>query len=238
MNRDEKIARRRRIVRIASLAVFLGIIGLVTYLVYPYAKEMNTASGREQIVAMFDKFDTFWSVVIFILIQAVQVIIAVIPPIQIVGGMMFGWLFGAVFSFTGIMLGTFIIFMLVRFLGRPLVEAFVGSKHLERFKFLQDEEKLIRVLIVLYVIPGIPKDVLSYIVPLTKVDKKDFFMYVMPFRIPAVLLSTVFGQSIISGSYVLAFVLVGVFILIAVLGFIFRDRIIAGFRSRKRKSDQ
>ena len=237
MNREEKVARRRWIVRIVSLAVFLGLIGLVTVLVYPYAKDMGTASGRERMIEMFDRFDTFRSVVIFILIQAVQVIIAVIPPIQIVGGMMFGWLFGAIFSFTGIMIGTFVIFMLVRTLGRPLVEAFVDKKHLERFKFLQDEEKLIRVLIVLYVIPGVPKDVLSYIVPLTKVDKRDFFMYVMPFRIPAVLLSTVFGHSMISGSYVLTFVLVGVFILIAVLGVIFREKIISGFRSRKHKSE-
>ena len=237
MDREQKTARRRRIVRIASLAVFLGLIAFVTVLVYPYIKDMKSASGREKIIEMFDSFDTFTSVIVFILVQAVQVIIAIIPPIQIVGGMMFGWLFGAVFSFTGIMLGTFIIFILVRFLGRPLVEAFVDSKHFEKFKFLQDEEKLIRILIILYIIPGVPKDVISYIVPLTKVDKRDFFLYVMPFRIPAVLMSTVFGHSLITGSYVLAFVLVGVFILIAILGFIFRDKIIAGFRSRKHHSE-
>jgi len=233
MDREQKKARRRWIVRIASLVIFFGLVTFVTILVFPYAKEMKTESGREQIIEMFNKFDTFWSVVIFILIQAVQVIIAIIPPIQIVGGMMFGWLFGALFSFAGIMLGTFVIFMLVRFLGRPLVEAFVNDKHLERFSFLNDEEKLLRVLIILYVIPGVPKDVLSYIVPLTKVDKRDFFMYVMPFRIPAVLLSTVFGQSVISGSYVLAFVLIGVFVVIGILGIIFREKIISGFRSRK-----
>ena len=237
MDREQKTARRRRIVRIASLAIFLGLIAFVTVLVYPYIKDMKSASGREKIIEMFDSFDTFTSVIVFILVQAVQVIIAIIPPIQIVGGMMFGWLFGAIFSFTGIMLGTFIIFILVRFLGRPLVEAFVDSKHFEKFKFLQDEEKLIRILIILYIIPGVPKDVISYIVPLTKVDKRDFFLYVMPFRIPAVLMSTVFGHSLITGSYVLAFVLVGVFILIAILGFIFRDKIIAGFRSRKHHSE-
>ena len=237
MDKEQKTARIRRIVRIASLFVFLGLIAFVTVLVYPYVKDMKSASGREKIIEMFDSFDTITSIIVFILVQAVQVIIAIIPPIQIVGGMMFGWLFGAVFSFAGIMLGTFIIFMLVRFLGRPLVEAFVDNKHLEKFGFLHDEEKLIRVLIILYIIPGVPKDVLSYIVPLTKVDKRDFFLYVMPFRIPAVLMSTVFGHSLMTGSYVVAFVLVGVFIIIAVLGIIFRERIISGFRSRKHKSE-
>lgn len=233
MDREAKVMRRRWIVRVVSLALFLGLIVFVTVLVFPYVKDMKSASGREKIKEMFERFDTFWSILLFIVIQAVQVIIAVIPPIQIVGGMMFGWLFGALFSFAGIMLGTFVIFMLVRFLGRPLVEAFVDSKHLERFKFLHDEEKLIRVLIILYIIPGVPKDVLSYIVPLTKVDNRDFFMFVMPFRLPAVIMSTVFGQSVMTGSYVLAFVMVGIFIILAVIGFVFREKIIESFRSRK-----
>ena len=237
MDKNQKIEKRRKIVRIASIGVFLMIAALVTILVYPYAKEMDTESGREELLEMFEKFDTFWSVIIFIGIQALQVVIAIIPPIQIVGGMMFGWFFGAIFSFAGITLGTFIIFMLVRLIGRPIVEAFVDSKNLEKFSFLQDEDKLVGILIILYVIPGVPKDVLSYIVPLTKVSRRDFFLYVMPFRIPAVVLSTVFGQSVVTGSYVLAFILIGVFILIAVLGIIFRKKIFDRFENRKRKDD-
>ena len=70
MDRNQKIEKRRKIVRIASIGVFLMIAALVTILVYPYAKDMGTASGRERMIEMFDRFDTFRSVVIFILIQS------------------------------------------------------------------------------------------------------------------------------------------------------------------------
>lgn len=235
MDKEQKKNRRRKIVRYISLALFIIIISCITIKIYPYVKglDFKKPEDREKLLAIFDRFDTFWSIIVFILLQAVQVVIAVIPPIQIVGGMMFGWFFGAIFSFAGIMLGTLVIFVLVRFLGRPIVETFVSNKHLEKFGFLNNEEKLIKVLIVLYVIPGVPKDILSYIVPLTKIKRRDFFMYVMPFRIPAVLLSTLFGQSVMTGSYVLMIVLICVFVLIALLGFLFRDKIIAGVKTHK-----
>ncbi len=237
MDREQRKNRRRKIVRYISLAVFLLIITLLTVKAYPYVKglDFRNEEDREKLLSLFDRFDTFWSIIVFVLLQALQVVIAIIPPIQIVGGMMFGWFFGAIFSFAGVMLGTFVIFLLVRFLGRPIVEAFVSDKHLEKFAFLNDEDKLIRILIVLYVIPGVPKDVLSYIVPLTKIKRRDFFMYVMPFRIPAVLLSALFGQSLMSGSYVLMIVLICVFVLIAVLGFVFREKIITGLKTRKKE---
>ncbi len=237
MDREQRKNRRRKIVRYISLAVFLLVITLLTVKAYPYVKglDFRNEEDREKLLSLFDRFDTFWSIIVFVLLQALQVVIAIIPPIQIVGGMMFGWFFGAIFSFAGVMLGTFVIFLLVRFLGRPIVEAFVSDKHLEKFAFLNDEDKLIRILIVLYVIPGVPKDVLSYIVPLTKINRRDFFMYVMPFRIPAVLLSALFGQSLMSGSYVLMIVLICVFVLIAVLGFVFREKIITGLKTRKKE---
>lgn len=237
MDREQRKNRRRKIVRYISLTVFLLIITLLTVKAYPYVKglDFRNEEDREKLLSLFDRFDTFWSIIVFVLLQALQVVIAIIPPIQIVGGMMFGWFFGAIFSFAGVMLGTFVIFLLVRFLGRPIVEAFVSDKHLEKFAFLNDEDKLIRILIVLYVIPGVPKDVLSYIVPLTKIKRRDFFMYVMPFRIPAVLLSALFGQSLMSGSYVLMIVLICVFVLIAVLGFVFREKIITGLKTRKKE---
>ena len=53
MDREQKKARRRWIVRIASLVIFFGLVTFVTILVFPYAKEMKTESGREQIISPF-----------------------------------------------------------------------------------------------------------------------------------------------------------------------------------------
>ena len=132
------------------------------------------------------------------------------------------------------MLGTFIIFMLVSRFGRPLVEAFVDEKHLKKYKFLQDEHKLIRVLVIIYLIPGLPKDIISYIVPLTKVKRRDFFLYVMPCRLPAVLMSTVMGSNAVDGNFKVVIALVCVAMALGIFGFFFKDTIVEKLKKYKR----
>lgn len=222
------------IVRLVSLCVLLGLIVLAAVLCIPFINDLRSERGLEALKDRLESYSGAWGIVVFTLIQALQVMIAVVPPIQIVGGLLFGWFYGFLLSFAGILLGTFVIFVMVKKLGRPLVEALVDEKNLKRFKFLQDEKKLISVLMILYLIPGVPKDVLSYIVPLTKVRKREFFLYVMPCRIPAVLMSTVLGSNVSSGNFVAAAVVTGLAVVIAVLGLIFRDRIVDRLSKNKK----
>ena len=172
---------------------------------------------------------------IFTAIQAVQVIIAIVPPIQIVGGLLFGWFFGAILSFAGVLLGSLVIFLLVKKIGTPVVEAFVDEKQIKKFKFLQDERKLTGILIVLYLIPGIPKDVLTYIVPLTKISTRDFFMYVMPCRLPAIVMSTVLGSNVGSGNFKIAVGIIAAFMVIGIIGFFFKDTILNKIKQHKKQ---
>ena len=123
---------------------------------------------------------------------------------------------------------------IVKRLGKPLVEAVIGEKHIRRFGFLEDEHKLIIILIILYIIPGVPKDVITYLVPLTDIKLRDFLLYVIPFRLPAILLTTALGSNLTKGNYTAAIVIVGAIVVIAVLGFIFRDRILSALDKRKK----
>ncbi|MBQ8108418.1 MAG: TVP38/TMEM64 family protein, partial [Ruminococcus sp.] len=178
-----------------------------------------------------------WGAVVFVLIQALQVVIAVIPPIQIVGGLLFGWLAGGLLSFGGTVLGTLCIFVLVKRFGRPLVEAFVDEEHLKKYKFLQDEKKLTAILMILYLIPGIPKDVISYIVPLTPIRRREFFMYVMPCRLPAIIMSTVLGSNVGSGNLKVVVGMVVAAVVIGLLGYLFKEPLLEKLnRHKKTKS--
>ena len=106
-------------------------------------------------------------------------------------------------------------------------------KKLKKFKFLQDEKKLTGILIILYLIPGVPKDVITYIVPLTKVTKKDFFLYVMPFRLPAIMMSTILGTNFGKGNYMAAIVIMCVCVAIGVAGYFLKDPVVNKLKSRK-----
>ncbi len=122
--------------------------------------------------------------------------------------------------------------MVSRF-GRPLVEAFVDEKVMKKFKFLQDEKGLIKVLVILYLIPGIPKDVISYLVPLTPVKRRDFFLYVMPCRLPAILMSTLLGSNAIDGNIVPVICLIGAAAVLGIAGFFLKDTVVEKLKNRK-----
>lgn len=225
----------RKKVQIISLVVFLLVLAIATWVTLPLINILRTQEGMEEIKETLEGYSGIVGVLVFTFIQALQVIVAIVPPIQIVGGLLFGWFFGAILSFVGVVIGSVIIFMLVKKIGTPIVEAFVDEKQLKKFKFLQDERKLTGILMVLYIIPGIPKDVLTYIVPLTKVSKKDFFMYVMPCRLPAIIMSTVLGSNVGSGNFKIVIGIVAVFMIIGIVGLFFKDNILNKIKQHKKK---
>ena len=129
---------------------------------------------------------------VFVLIQICQIVVAFIPgePIEIISGMLFGSMMGFFLCMIGIVIGTVLVFYLVRWLGEPLVSAFVNSEKLKKYKILNDEKRLESLVFILFLIPGTPKDVLTYLVPLTKIRPKKYFVYSSIARIPSVIVIT------------------------------------------------
>ena len=242
----EQLAKReaiRKKLRIVGAVFFLAAIAGMTYLVLPFLRNVGQDGYLEKVQQTIGEYGSVGGPVVFVSIQALQVVVAVIPPVQVVGGLLYGWFFGALLSFAGIVLGALIVWGVVRLMGAALVEAVVSEKHLKKFSFLDDERRLIFILIILYVIPGVPKDIITYLVPLTKIKLKDFLLYVMPFRLPAIFLSTAFGNNAAKGNIGAAIAVVSVIVVIAVLGLIFREKIITKLsehskRNKMHKADE
>lgn len=220
--------------KIIAFVIFaLFIIGL-TIAAVPFIKLVKTPEGRVRLENFITSYKAF-GVVIFLFIQALQVVVAIIPPIQIIGGMVFGGIFGGILSCLGVYIGTAMVFGLVRLCGRPLVEAIVDKKHIRKFKFFEDEERLEHILFILFLIPGTPKDSLAYLAPLTKIDFRKFMLTVMPARIPAIVISTFLGSSIRGGHPVIAAILLGFFVGAAIVGLIFKDKVVDFLKARKER---
>ena len=238
----EKVSERKssekykKFIRYTTVIAFLLFIVLSTVLSVPLVKDLRTEEGMERMTHRLESYGGLVGMIIFVAIQALQVVIAVIPPVQLVGGVLFGWFLGTVLSFAGIVLGNLLIFVIVGKFGRPIVDAFVDEKNLQRFSFLNDEKKLTRLLMLLYIVPGVPKDILSYLVPLTKIKRRDFFLYVMPCRIPAILLTTIMGSNAVSGNYKTALVLLAVSAFLGILGFVFKEPLMKRLNKHRPKT--
>lgn len=234
----EQLERKKKIefyFRIITCVVFLLAMAGITYLLYPIFKGVGTDGWIEGVQERISGYGGVHGVFMFLAIQAMQVLVAVIPAIQVVGGVLYGWFWGTILSFAGILLGSMAVWGIVKKLGAPLVHAIISEKHRKKFSFLEDDHKLIIILIILYIIPGIPKDVLTYLVPLTKIKMRDFFLYVMPWRLPAIMLSAAVGSTATHGEYTAAIVFVCVTVAIALFGLIFKNKIVEAISKRKRK---
>ena len=210
-------ARHKKKIQIISLVAIIAVIVMATVACIPLIKALHSEAGIAALERKLDNYSGIVGVLIFTFIQALQVVIAVIPPIQVVGGVLFGWFWGGLLSFLGTLLGTMAIFVLVKKFGRPIVEAFVDEKQLKKFKFLQNEKKLTVILIILYLI-----------------SKKDFFYYVMPCRLPAIMLSTILGSNVKSGNFTVALVVLGVALVAGIVGFLFKDVIVNKMKQHKK----
>ncbi len=188
-----------------------------------------------ELFAIFENRDTLrnyvenWgkaAPVVFILIQALQVVIAPIPGefTGAVGGFIFGALPNTIYSTIGLSIGSMAAFLAARVIGMPLVKYFVSEKSLERFHFLT-ERRGATISLILFAIPGFPKDILSYILGLSPMGVITFFWVSAIGRIPGTIMLSFSGSAVFEEDWTLLITLTVVCALAFVLVFWQRDRI-------------
>ena len=136
-------------------------------------------------------------------IQFMQVVIFAIPGeiTQIAAGYVFGAWWGFLYSIVGILLGSAFDFGFARVVGRPAVQRILGAKRLTEVDRLLQSRRGRAAVFVLFLIPGTPKDAMSYGGGLTAMQLPVFLALSVPARMPALLLSTLFGSEAYDGDY-------------------------------------
>lgn len=227
---------KKNIIRLIAVIIFLAISITATIFLVPFVKDLATEAGR---VAIKEKLDSFgaWGWLLFLILQILQVIIALIPgePIEIVGGVLFGAFGGMFLCLLGLLIGTIAVFYLVKAVGKPLVFAFIPEEKFEHFKILNNMKKLEALIFILFLIPGTPKDTLTYIVPLTKIKPLKFFALSTVARIPSVIGSTIIGKNIGSGNWFWAIIIFVITAAIGLVGIFFNDNLMKSFKVKHKK---
>ena len=132
-----------------------------------------------------------------------QVILAFIPgePFEIAAGYAFGAVEGTILSIAGAAVGRIITFSLVRRFGMGLVRVFFSEEKINSVKFLKTSNARNILFLVIYMIPGTPKDLLGYFAGLTDIPFPVFCLVCTLGRIPSVVTSTVGGDALGTKSY-------------------------------------
>lgn len=251
---DEKPSRRERmhaeasvhghkmtfadIFKFAGLIAFFVVMILLCALIWPYIHEIFEPGGLDRVINDVRQAGPV-GFLILLAIQFLQVVVAFIPGevVQVAAGMIYGPWIGALIVLVGCVVSSAFVFLLVHKLGAPFVQAMVSEKHMAKFRTFENSGKLNIIVFVLFLIPGMPKDVFTYLVPLTHMPLRTFLLLSNIARIPGILVSTYAASGLVEGDIVQSLIIFLVAGAIAVACILFYDKIMKAIERAMGKSN-
>jgi len=161
----------------------------------------------------------------FMGLQVLQVVIFIIPGeiVQVAGGFAFGLWGGALWSILGILAGSLVNFGVGRLLGRPFVESVFGAERISRVDAATAGGKAAAGFMLLFAIPGIPKDILTYAAGASSLPFAAFIAVSTLGRLPGILGSAYMGSAVYDREFGLALAVIIASTALFTLGLLFRD---------------
>lgn len=175
---------------------------------------------------------------IFIGLQALQVIIAPIPGelTGILGGYLFGEWVGLFYSTVGLTLGSLAAFAVGRWLGAHYVQRLVSPDIWRKLGFIVEAEGAI-LCFVIFLIPGLPKDITCYLFGLSPMPFWIFALVSTLGRIPGTWVLSAQGAHTAAGDYVEVILLTALVVAVALPLYYYRNRLVEWFRGKQVRSE-
>ena len=212
---------RRRTIEAFALIGLLFLSG--SFLLQRYLPWITDGDALRTVIHSFG----ILAPLVFVVVQALQVVFAPIPG-QLLGfaaGYLFGSVAGTAYSLLGAAIGSAVAFSLSRRYGRPFVEDVVYGPTLDAFDDVCRERGLYA-LFVIFLVPGIPDDVLCFAAGLTDLDVRKMVVVSVVGRLPGYLVVAVAGANLAAGHTGETVVLVGLVLVASAVGVLKRDRIL------------
>lgn len=203
-----------------QLVIFLLAIVLLTCFTYYIGQPMISLVSDPGAFRIWIEERGIWGVLAFMGMMIFQVFAAVIPggPFQIGAGYAFGIWKGSLICSLSCTLASVLVFLLVRKFGVRFIELFISKEKLDSVKFLQSNDKVEGILFLLFLIPGTPKDIITYFAGLTHIKLSHWIFICAVGRFPAIFLSTLSGSALNSSQYHIAIIAMVIIVVFSILG--------------------
>ncbi len=207
-------------------ALFVGAMALVTVLAWPYIKSLASPATQEKLRETVTAMGP-WGVLALFGLQVLQIVVAFIPgePVEILAGVMYGGVGGTAICIAGCVLASSMVFWITRRFGKPLVQKLFSQKKLDEFTFLQESKKQDMAVFILFLLPGTPKDLLTYLVGLSRMRLSRFLLLSNLARIPSLVSSTFLGQAASQGRWLTVGIIFAVTAVLGIAGILLKDRV-------------
>lgn len=216
IKKAEKESKRRVIISIIKITLLLVIvIGFPLYLWFFHGEWIKSFENINDVVAFLEKYET-QSIFVYIGLQIVQIVISIIPGqvFQMAAGYIYGFWPALLFAMAGALAGTAISFMLAKVLGRDFLHIFFGEEKMSYYIERLNSKKMYTIVFFLYLIPGIPKDMVSYAAGVSEIKFKPFIIISALGRLPGMIGCLLMGDMMMEENYAGAIV-IGFFAVVA-----------------------
>lgn len=203
---DAAVVARRRSLRRRVIAGALALAVIIAVLCWEYVPGVIAWLADAQAVRAFVADHAILSRVAMLSINMVQVLLAFLPgePVELASGYAFGFWEGTALCLVASGLATSLIYWGVRRWGWSLVGLFFDRSMLDRFAWLKDAQRLEFMMLTVFLIPGTPKDFLTYFAGLTEMRFVPVVLIATFGRIPSIVTSTIAASAVGDGNWVVA----------------------------------
>ena len=221
--------------KLCGLVAFIALLFGIVAALWPSLSVVFEPNGVDRLISDI-KDQGPVGVLVLLGLQLLQIVVAFIPGevVQVAAGMLYGPFFGSLIILVGCVISSSIIYMLVHKLGAPFVQAMVSEKYLVKFYEFERSGKLNLIVFILFLIPAMPKDVFTYLVPLTNMRMRAFLVLSTIGRIPGVIISTYAASGLAEGDITTSLIIFGIAAVLVILGIVFRDKIFAVLGTQKK----
>lgn len=225
IDEDPEIDVRRKALRRRVLIGLVTAAAVTALLCWEYLPGLLTWLADARAVRAFVSDHAFVSRLAMLGINIVQVLLAFLPgePVELASGYAFGFWEGTALCLVASGLATSAIYWATRRWGWKLVGLFFDRSLFDRFSWLKSAKRLELIMFIVFLIPGTPKDFLTYFAGLTNMRFLPVVLIATFGRIPSIVTSTIAASAVGSGNWPLvACTLVASAFLLAVGGLMYR----------------
>ena len=231
-----KTSKKNKLIGILCIAAFLII--LIVVFIFVGEPMIKFAKEPERFREWVDNLGV-WGRLAFIGMIALQIVVAVIPgePLEIVAGYAFGVFEGTLLCMLGSLAGGVIVFLFVRYFGVKVVDIFIPHEKITQLKFLNTKRKLTMLTTIVFLIPGTPKDVLTYFVGLTPMKITTWMLITSLARFPSIITSTMGGNALGTKEYIAAVIIFAATVIISAAGLLVYKKISSRKHANEKESE-
>lgn len=200
--------------------ITLGIVTVIILTIafsIPFIKYINNPNSLKQLIKSFNSF----SIIAYLILVIIQILIPFIPgePFELFAGYGFGFVKGSILCFVAESIGSLIVIFIVRKIEKNYISIYFKEKDIKKLEYLKSKKAFI-VYVILFIVPGTPKDLLCFVGALFEYDLIPLIIVTSIGRLPAILTSTITSSAFSNQKYTFSIITFLITALVSTIGLI------------------